>query len=419
MTALKLENNDDQNDSEAVDRLVELLEFEVDRIVAEESRPGWTAWALVGSLASALWLLASELESSVVNLQNVLFLFLTFSLAYDCIVRWLPSLIWWQGSPETTPRFRPSHIVLAQGRGATLLEIGRSIALVVIAAEIRPYVSTPYVVAVYVVYVAVILLGLVGFCMSFLEIPVLPASGRVGWVARAMLAFLVGTGLLALLGLLGVFWRQAILPTVPEYRVGGLLLVIMSLLLVLAQRRPQTPVLRTLIGTRRNLVLGRISLDSARRQTEIALMGLTTADVLQHRVEELLAHLQHLDTHTEAMSKELQGARIAVGKDDDDAEISEVQWALILAVLQSGAKHLNSISEAMQRLSSATTGLTSRASAYTKIYPEAAREIQPLLEKVNAAFDETRATREGLSEELAGLDELLRTRVEKSKMQCT
>ncbi len=45
--------------------LIDLLEFEIKNVRSEESKPGWTTWALIASLASMLWLLTQELEHSM------------------------------------------------------------------------------------------------------------------------------------------------------------------------------------------------------------------------------------------------------------------------------------------------------------------------------------------------------------------
>src|SRR5687768_1148215 len=69
--------------TEDVKRLLELIDFEINRIDAEESRPGWTRWALFASVASAFWLLTIELENNAFSWKGALFVFLGLWIAYD------------------------------------------------------------------------------------------------------------------------------------------------------------------------------------------------------------------------------------------------------------------------------------------------------------------------------------------------
>jgi hypothetical protein len=41
--------------------LIDLINRETDQIESEQKRPGWTPWALLGALATLLWLLMKEM----------------------------------------------------------------------------------------------------------------------------------------------------------------------------------------------------------------------------------------------------------------------------------------------------------------------------------------------------------------------
>src|SRR5688572_32634781 len=57
-------------------KLIDLLEFELTRIKAEESKSGWSTRVLLASTASLVWLLTIELEKNQHNWSTALYIFL-------------------------------------------------------------------------------------------------------------------------------------------------------------------------------------------------------------------------------------------------------------------------------------------------------------------------------------------------------
>lgn len=143
-----LGSNIAQETSEEFNRIIELLEFEITQIRTEESQPGWTTWALLGGLATTLWLFALEIENHGANLQTTLFLFLVFSLTLDTL-KLLHRLI----SPSSSFlksafRFQSAYSQLSQTRASILLDIARSVVLILTARIFGPFVSSPFIIAI-------------------------------------------------------------------------------------------------------------------------------------------------------------------------------------------------------------------------------------------------------------------------------
>ena len=56
-----------------INQLVQLLEFEIDQIRADERQPGWTRWAIFGALTSLTWLAINQIEAYRLGATNAVF----------------------------------------------------------------------------------------------------------------------------------------------------------------------------------------------------------------------------------------------------------------------------------------------------------------------------------------------------------
>lgn len=65
-----------------IDRIVHFLEYEVNLRYTQEKIPGWTTWAILGTLASLLWLLFSLLATNKsLSWYNILYITLLLSIS--------------------------------------------------------------------------------------------------------------------------------------------------------------------------------------------------------------------------------------------------------------------------------------------------------------------------------------------------
>lgn len=397
------EGRGDQSESEAVERLIELLEFEVGRIRAEESQSGWTTWALLGSLATILWLLSLTLEAHTIDIRNTLLLLLGFSLLWDCLTRWLPGLI----APElskSTPRLQFARSVLGQARSWTLVELARSGALMAVAAMIRPFAGTAVVAAIYLFYGAYVLMCLLVLIMSFLRWP-LPTNGAKGWPVRVLAAVLLGLGAVSLWGLLSALWTSSIAPALCEYRVAGLLLAAIVTLQILARVRRRTPLLDSLVQIRRSLGLRRMNSGSATQQTEIALAGMTLADAVQDDLRELLSLAAQASASLDAFAKELEALSSALGH--DVTQVPEGQLSLLKAVMRSAKAHVDDALDSQAGFGDGLDRFTRRVLLLQRVVPGSGQHVQVLGEMLAAANQDIGEKGVRAEAELARFGELM------------
>lgn len=74
-------NNETATQKATTPDVLQYLNQEINQLLADQKQPGWTVWALLGALATTLWLLSEELGAPSVSVSNSLLLFLVFSIS--------------------------------------------------------------------------------------------------------------------------------------------------------------------------------------------------------------------------------------------------------------------------------------------------------------------------------------------------
>lgn len=393
-----------RQDSEEFNRVVELLEFEITQIRAEESQPGWTVWALVGGIATTLWLLAIEIEQHGANLQNIALVYLVLSLALRVIKVLYRVISPNEAIMKSAFRFQHTHSILSTTRASILLDIAHCVIFILIVASLRQVLRPSVSTISYVVFGILQLVFLGAFVLSYLKIPITDyQTSRVRQMSPVAY-LLLGVAVFVLIGCAEPLYSRRVLPSVSDYRVAGLLVAISQLFTLLAKRAPNTPLLQTLIGIRRNLAFGKLDLEDAKRQIDIALEGMTVSDVLQDEIAKLLSKVERISIHLEAASKEIQAftASISTG----EPGLSEDQRTLLRAVKQSAETHIARIDEIHGELLLRLKKLRRRASMLIGISPETKPEVGTMGAGIGVALQSITDRKNQLVEKIRELDEM-------------
>lgn len=364
--------------------MIDMLEFEIGHVRSEESKPGWSKWALMGGIATTVWLLTQELEQNRVIGRRILFLFLSFSLAYEA-VKQVSSVIFKVLPAQAKGRFVVASSRFSHGRQLMLFEMVRYLSLLVIAWRVAEgFMSRPYRLVTIVFFgFNALLVGMV-FVISFVSFPIPEPSPEPRIINRAVRGILLISGLSATIVSVSWLLNDSLSFTIPEYRIGGLLFVISLILLLLAKGQPQTPLLETLVGIRRSLGLGQLDFDSARRQVEIALQGMTVSDVLQNDLVRLLAEWERGGIHLETASKELEAFSQTF-----KAESSQTHEGvkLLCLVLDSIDKHADETRKALDLVDPQLIKLKQRMALYERLSPTSKTSLALLQKRLEEAFE--------------------------------
>lgn len=387
----------------AIDRVLTLLDAEIEDVRSEYERPGWTKWALLGAIGSALWLIAEIVEQGGFQATNVAILFLVFSLLSDALLFLLGLLEPSQARSTGEGRFRLANRWLGMNRAALLLALGHVIAVIVIAYSSRAYFFRPLAATVHVVYVVygVSALGLVVLlAVSWFPYPIPRASVKTPLSAIYPLAMVLGSLMAAAACGYRVFTETPTKELVKDSRIAALLLVLYYLLHTLAKLRRPTAILDSLITTRRDVVLERIEIDTAIHQIDIALAGLQVSDVLHEDIRGLLEVDRALGAEMEEAGKKLGAIRATVERVKAEEEADEHSASILNSLFESMASHVEKGSEIISDALRRRQRFSRRVRFLASSSKEARPAIVQVLDEVDAAFDEARSRYDRFKEEL-------------------
>jgi len=212
-----------------IDRIIHLLDFEIDRLRSEARQPGWTKWALIGGVGTCGWLLLSELTDKAISWPNVAVIFLVASIVWDMCV-FLRSVF---GISEETSasetRVILSKVFLARRRFSVLFDFVYICVLLMIGKWVLPggFVRLCF----WVWYGTFAVFCLFGVLISFCEFPLPAGRTKTNWFTIVLLVVLLGCGLVGIFGIVQKLSVLDPLPSVYEWRTALLILAIVTLVL--------------------------------------------------------------------------------------------------------------------------------------------------------------------------------------------
>jgi len=265
--------------------LIDLINSEISQIESEQRRPGWTSWALLGALATLLWLLVKNASLQCLDWQIVGLAFLTLTLTIECIthvhaISTLSDIY----APEE-PRFVSSPLYGESKLTLLLLSIQGFILFYINIQLKQQILSIPRILS-WVVIGFYILLGIGGLILSYRETPQqkFPKQKLTLWA----LALLIIMMIIVLSGYWAVLIKSVSAADQSNLQTATLLVLILYVFKLLADIPKQSPILPSLISIRRDLCLDRIDMSWAAKQLDVAFSGMRAEDLLQEYVQKIL-----------------------------------------------------------------------------------------------------------------------------------
>jgi 5S rRNA maturation endonuclease (ribonuclease M5) len=299
----------------STEKLLEVLDFEINRITAEQQRPGWTLWAIYGGLASSFWLLFDQWEKGTINVTGFLQLFIFFSMVLDNLnifrlINNAPDYSW----KNARLRFRFGHEL--HNRGEIFFRIVRAIFIGALAIKVSQDVSRLKVFLVVLNYFAESSFLIWLFVLTFISSAIKTEGGRVeDNKIPQLIGALAETGVYGVMlwaasgFLFAVLSRYPTGTSVTDFRVSGLLILIVFLIRMLLQESRRPPLLLSLIEIRRDVVFGRLDINNAVRQMDIALAGMPASEVFQKQVRSILNDIEECRTEVYLAFLNIRAAR--------------------------------------------------------------------------------------------------------------
>jgi hypothetical protein len=372
--------------SDVIDRLIDLLGSEIERLSSDAARPGWTIWALAGALGTILWTLLSELKTGSPKWEYILPIIVLLSLSFDSIRLLLPST---QSSDvgRTGVRFQITKSLMQPSRPQIVFLVLQSLGMIAIIHLNRLGIGYFGRRAVYIVYGSLAVWGVIGMVLSFIRIPVSTTStskAAVYMQSFFLVAAAVGVGAIGRFLFNNQGWGAT------EWQNAGLVTAGLVLFQYLLASRNQPPLLSVLVGIRRKLAMGSTDYESARRDMDIAFMGLRFNDVVQEDLREVLSLWESIRNEGYVATKEMKAlaqrlTEIAETKSEGPDTITEALQGSIQI-------HVNGAEVLFKRAMKLQKKFTGRCERIAFMAPEARQEMDAILRSVESSSKEAMAS---------------------------
>lgn len=284
-----------------VEQTLKTLDFEINRINEVHKRPGWTVWALCGSIVSAIWLITDQWVPEKTNVISVLYLFLLFSLIYDFIT--ITRMIAPNTSNDPDRSFTVIQLFDFVPPHSFLLTAIHAAILLSIALLMRSTLGALLTTAIVFPYTIMLLVnGYIFIASFFLNFVYISSRAGIGnkKLKMALYCFRIACAIL-LLWICSRLIDYALSQyndsiTLSDVRIAGLLVIISVLVNWLTAHNSSDPLLGSLINIRRELAFGRVTVDDAISQADIAITGMKFDKYMRSDLDEWLKYLERVTT---------------------------------------------------------------------------------------------------------------------------
>lgn len=371
-------------------RLVELIEFEIERLRDEEARQGWTVRAGFGALGAIGWLLLSEVGGSPTtqDLSRWMVIAATLLTATRFVLTVGRLFVLDSDSRETRAEVLALPDLLTSSRQDFFVNAVRAVVLVSVVSIWR------FAQQWWVVWPIRVLLGLEALLSVFM-LAVSYMVGRASFEARYTTADRIGRvtpkSLAAGVTVNGIYVGLLVAPlatgeistSLTDWKMGALLFAGAFVGELIARRRASPPLQRALMTIRRDIGLGLVDCDSARERTRIALIGLSAGDVLQREVAEQIERLGRMQRKSQAANEKLRVLADmvrGVGRSASGASLVAAR-----ALLDSVALDYRAVMEENERFQKESDEFSKHAQYLWRICPEARDTLTALVERASEA----------------------------------
>lgn len=364
-----------------IDRVIHFLEYEINSKRSEAMRPGWTTWAILGAMASLLWLMFSVLTANEsISWRNILYITLLLSVSFDflfLLIRFFSSV----GPKQLGRRGRFEYFETSIGSFLVLILFRAGVLLILVhlfSAKINNFVEFCCWLFLGVSLIQISLL----LVFYYLQIPTpTNPNPRFEWIFYICTIFWLTSGGIAAIGLIIIIYSKVLVVSIPEWRIGFIIFGLSLLILIFSRSKPISILLLELDDIRRRLSLGQIDLNRAKQQTDLIIHGLTLSDILQSKINDVLVPLNTMQNIYEKYDLELSIIEKFI--DIPTEKLNKEDKTTLDAVLRSLFERQNEILSAKQTLLKNKGKLDRRITFFYGMSKDIAPDIENLFEEVN------------------------------------
>lgn len=316
--------------------VLDLLDAEIENITSSQTRGGWTMWAVLAALAAATWLLSEEIKSGPIQWDHVAVILVAGSILLD-LIRFLAIVLNpQQAEDEPIPRFYWSHKHFSARRLFGLFDLAR-ITLVVVLAFLSAAFTWKFLASLVMGYAVFFFMMAIVVVMSFSRWAFANQSNKFTYIFWGLILFGLG-----LAGILSLFVLPPInMGNIGSYRVAGLILATVYLLLFLSTMVTTSPVLQFLMHLRRDLVFGTKSLPKVINEADSALGGLRVTDALRDDYIAIILGIEELNEFTKNAEMTVSSIEQNIPNQEDDSTVADLKSQLVQTLLHAYQTWIN------------------------------------------------------------------------------
>ncbi len=297
------------NQDNQIARLIHFLEYEINNRILDVKKPGWTIWAILGAIASAIWLTLSVIEtSSPLSLANICLIFLLLSILCSSLYILTIKLnkIDSKNLYSNVARFDHFDSIMSQSRLFLIWIFLWSIILIYIFFESQ-LTDLNFIKKIGYAYLFTCSTSIfIVLIFSFFHIP-FPKEPKSN---NNLLAIIIGYGLpilgvVTFISSITYLNSKQVLSSISEYKIAFLVFAISTLLLIMTRSKQESSLLIQLKDIYKKLSLGQIDHEIATKQVDIILNGMTLSEALQLEISSVLSALRKLQQEYQNQTSEI------------------------------------------------------------------------------------------------------------------
>jgi hypothetical protein len=368
--------------------LIELINRETDQFAIEQKRHGWTTWALLGALATLIWVFIDQAPFALVNWQVVGLLFFSLALTIDLTATYCSIISTQHRHLPEEPRFVLTSLIGA-ARISLLVRLIIYFTLFLVSINLRVHVIGIAKILVLLSLGLYILTGLIGLIVSYRQIPISKSqirrrAGLVSLLAAAPMTIALIGYYVALIKNFSSFGQT-------DLKVAVILTLVGCVVVLMADLPISSPILPSLISIRRDLALDKIDIDWAARQIDIALSGMRVGDILQENIKEILDYYATIHSTLIKLTRTSEAIEKLIPAELSDLQKDEFasNWEAIEAlarVFKSNADYLDSV---QGELIISVDKFHMKAKQIMTIDKRSIEEIEEVIGLIKAAHEES------------------------------
>ena len=385
--------------------LLQALSAEIATAEATHRRPGWTTWALVGAVAAGGAQLLSEFEGGPPNYQQSAVIIL-FWFTFGSAIKKLDNIL----SARPSGPKRRGFLALqnfSDHRPTIVAEMAKDSLLVGSTVLLWPVSKSSMFLTMY--FTLAVLSGFVGIGLTYSG-TLFPFGGKtkIAGKVNPFYAYIASMFVNCLPCCVIVFLAVKLWPfDLRSIKMSLLVAGITSLLLLLTIHRIEPPMLRELRKTRLDLLLRRITTESAFNQLDIAIDGLRINDLLQGDIQNILQKSESVNAHLKAVENRISLVEDRMKDGFERVRAMPTELDTIVALTEAMLMHYGKVVELQVELIKDGKNTRAKLNRMLFIDPPSAEEANNLLSRIQPSLDETVKRAEALKPRIAKIQQSL------------